>query len=133
VNYALGVLAAILLGTSFVLQQGAVPLHVSLLPITAAEPVCAMVPGIVAFREKVPVSPAMTALRGAGLVTLVAGVVLVARAPSLGALHHAPHGQRTRTTRGGGLPARVSMRPAREDGPGSNRQGYRSSGREDKS
>ncbi|HLI39107.1 MAG TPA: DMT family transporter [Streptosporangiaceae bacterium] len=72
----------------------AAPLHVCLPPMTAVEPVWAMVLGIVVFRERVPVSPAMIALQVAGLAALVAGVVLVARAPALSALHHAPHDKR---------------------------------------
>lgn len=63
------------------------PLHVSLPAINATEPVCGIVFGIILFREKVPVSPAMIALQCAGLVALVAGVVLVARAPTLSSIH----------------------------------------------
>lgn len=77
----------------------AAPLHVSLPPMTAVEPVCASALGIVVFRERVPVSAAMIALQAAGIVALVSGVVLVARAPALASLHHAPHhapgGERT--------------------------------------
>jgi drug/metabolite transporter (DMT)-like permease len=65
------------------------PLHVSLPAITATEPVCGMVLGIIVFREKVPVSPGMIALQSAGLVALVAGVVMVARAPALASIHQA--------------------------------------------
>ncbi len=70
----------------------AAPLHVSLPPMTAVEPVCAIVLGITVFREKVPVSPAMIALQCAGLAALITGVVLVARAPALALLHRAPPG-----------------------------------------
>jgi multidrug transporter EmrE-like cation transporter len=63
------------------------PLHTSLPAITATEPVCGMVLGIIVFREKVPVSPGMIALQCAGLVALVAGVVMVARAPTLASIH----------------------------------------------
>lgn len=73
----------------------AAPLHVSLPPMTAVEPVCAMVLGITVFREKVPVSPAMIALQAAGLVALVTGMVLVARTPALASLHRPVPGQRT--------------------------------------
>lgn len=73
----------------------AAPLHVCLPPMTAIEPVWAMVLGIVVFREKVPVSPTMIALQVAGLAALVTGVVLVARAPALASLHRPPSGQRT--------------------------------------
>ena len=72
----------------------AAPLHVSLPPMTAVEPVWASVLGIVVFREKVPVSPAMIALQVAGLIALVTGVVLVARAPALSSLRHPQHDER---------------------------------------
>ena len=67
----------------------AAPLHASLPDIAAAEPVCGMVLGIIVFREKVPVSPSMITLQGAGVVALVAGVVTVARAPALASIHAA--------------------------------------------
>ncbi len=67
----------------------AAPLHASLPPIAAAEPVCGMVLGIIVFREKVPVSPSMITLQAAGLVALVVGVVTVARAPALASIHAA--------------------------------------------
>jgi drug/metabolite transporter (DMT)-like permease len=67
------------------------PLHVSLPAITAGEPVCGMVLGIIVFREKVPVSPGMIALQAAGAVALVVGVVMAARAPALGPVHPARH------------------------------------------
>lgn len=72
-------------------------LHVSLPAITATEPVCGMVLGMIVFREKVPVSPAMIALQSAGLAALIAGVVLVARAPALTAIHHASGTSRARS------------------------------------
>jgi hypothetical protein len=74
------------------------PLHTSLPAITATEPVCGMVLGIIVFREKVPVSPGMIALQSAGVVALVAGVVMVARAPTLASIHQ---GRRTTTARKG--------------------------------
>ena len=69
----------------------AAPLHLSLPAITAAEPVCGMVLGIIVFREKVPVSPGMLALQAGGLAALVAGVVTVARAPALASIHAVRH------------------------------------------
>ncbi len=72
----------------------AAPLHASLPAITAAEPVCGMVLGIVVFREKVPASPGMIALQAGGLAALVAGVVTVARAPALTSIHAARHRER---------------------------------------
>jgi drug/metabolite transporter (DMT)-like permease len=70
----------------------AAPLHASLPAMTAAEPVAGIVLGIVAFREKVPVAPGMIAVQVAGLVALIAGVVVVAQAPALSSLspHHQP-------------------------------------------
>jgi drug/metabolite transporter (DMT)-like permease len=73
----------------------AAPLHVSLPPMTAMEPVWASVLGIVVFQEKVPVSPILIALQVAGIVALVAGVVLVARAPALSSLRRPKRGERT--------------------------------------
>ena len=69
----------------------AAPLHASLPAITAAEPVCGMVLGIVVFREKVPSSSGMIALQAGGLAALVAGVMMVARAPALASIHAARH------------------------------------------
>ncbi|HWG02279.1 MAG TPA: DMT family transporter [Trebonia sp.] len=69
------------------------PLHVSLPPMTAMEPVCALLLGAIVFREKMPTSPGMITLQIAGLIALLTGVVLVARAPALTSLHR-PSGHR---------------------------------------
>ena len=71
----------------------AAPLHASLPGITAAEPVSGIILGIVAFRERVPASAPMIALQAAGLVALVIGVVMVARAPALSSLSGRAHGR----------------------------------------
>ena len=70
----------------------AAPLHASLPGVTAAEPVSGIILGIVAFRERVPASPPLIALQAAGLVALVIGVVMVARAPALSSLSGRAHG-----------------------------------------
>jgi drug/metabolite transporter (DMT)-like permease len=88
---AVGAVALFLMQNAF----SAGPLHVSLPPMTAVEPVWASVLGIVVFQEKVPVSPVLIALQVAGLVALVIGVVLVARAPALASLRRPPHRERT--------------------------------------
>jgi drug/metabolite transporter (DMT)-like permease len=62
------------------------PLHASLPAITAAEPVAGMFLGVVVFGDIVHLSPLMLALQTAGLVSLIAGVVIVARAPVLSSL-----------------------------------------------
>jgi drug/metabolite transporter (DMT)-like permease len=64
----------------------AAPLHASLPAITAAEPVAGMLLGIVVFGDAIHLSPGMLALQAAGITALVAGVILVARAPVLSRL-----------------------------------------------
>jgi len=64
----------------------AAPLHASLPAITAAEPVAGMLLGVVVFGDVVHLSPGMLALQAAGMVALIAGVILVARAPALSQL-----------------------------------------------
>jgi hypothetical protein len=68
----------------------AAPLHASLPAITAAEPVAGMLLGVVVFGDVIHVSPGMLALQAAGLAALVAGVILVARAPVLSRLSRPP-------------------------------------------
>lgn len=68
----------------------AAPLHASLPAITAAEPVSGIMLGIVVFGDTVQVTPGLIALQLCGLVALVAGVILVARAPALARLRP-PH------------------------------------------
>ncbi|HEY2505340.1 MAG TPA: DMT family transporter [Streptosporangiaceae bacterium] len=57
------------------------PLHASLPAVTAAEPAAGMVLGVVVFGDVVHVSPLLLAVQAAGVVALVAGVIMVARAP----------------------------------------------------
>jgi len=59
------------------------PLHASLPAISAAEPAAGIILGIIVFGDEVRVSPAMIAVQALGIAALVAGVVLVARAPAL--------------------------------------------------
>jgi hypothetical protein len=71
----------------------AAPLRASLPAITAGEPVCGIVLGIVVFGDPMHVSPALIALQAGGFAALVLGVILVARAPALTTLLrvHLPH------------------------------------------
>jgi len=46
--------------------------------------------GVVVFGDVISVSPGMLALQAAGIVTLVTGVIMVARAPCLSSLRHVP-------------------------------------------
>ena len=64
----------------------AAPLHASLPAITAAESAAGILLGVVVFGDVVHLSPGMLALQAAGIVALVAGVILVARAPALSRL-----------------------------------------------
>jgi drug/metabolite transporter (DMT)-like permease len=59
------------------------PLHASLPTITAGEPVAGILLGILIFGDRVPLAPEDLALQAAGILILVVGVVLVARAPAL--------------------------------------------------
>src|ERR1700733_10246284 len=79
---AVGVIALWLMQSAF----SSAPLHASLPGARAAEPVSGIVLGVVAFRENVPASPLLIALQVAGLIMLVVGVILVARAPALSGL-----------------------------------------------
>jgi drug/metabolite transporter (DMT)-like permease len=80
-------LAAALIGM-WLMQNSfnAAPLHASLPGITAAEPVSGILLGVVVFGDRIDISPGLLALQAAGIVALVAGVILVARSPRLGQL-----------------------------------------------
>ncbi len=81
-------LAASILGL-WLMQNAfsAAPLHASLPAVTAAEPAAGIVLGVLVFGDVIHVTPWLLALQAAGLVSMVAGVILVARAPVFGALH----------------------------------------------
>lgn len=83
---AVGLLAFFLMQSAF----NAGPLHASLPGVAAAEPASGMLLGIVVFGDPVFVTPGMLALRTAGLLVLIAGVIMVARSPSLSGLRKRP-------------------------------------------
>jgi drug/metabolite transporter (DMT)-like permease len=64
----------------------AAPLHASLPAITAAEPVVGILLGVVVFGDVIRISPGQIALQAAGILALIGGVILVARAPVLSSL-----------------------------------------------
>jgi drug/metabolite transporter (DMT)-like permease len=66
------------------------PLHASLPAITAAEPVAGMTLGVVVFGDVIHVTPWLLALQAAGVAAIVAGVILVARAPVFRGLRRHP-------------------------------------------
>jgi hypothetical protein len=79
---AAGLIGLWLMESSF----NAAPLHASLPAITAAEPLAGIALGVVVFGDVVRVSAGMIALQAAGLAAIVAGVIMVARAPALSSL-----------------------------------------------
>jgi hypothetical protein len=64
----------------------AAPLHASLPGITAGEPVVGILLGVIVFGDVIRISPGMIAVQAIGIAALLAGVVLVARAPVLGGI-----------------------------------------------
>jgi drug/metabolite transporter (DMT)-like permease len=70
------------------------PLHASLPAITAAEPLAGMTLGVLVFGDIVHVTPWLLALQAAGIAAMVAGAVLVARAPMFVKLTLQPAGDR---------------------------------------
>jgi drug/metabolite transporter (DMT)-like permease len=68
------------------------PLHASLPAITAAEPLAGMTLGVLVFGDVVHVTPLLLALQAAGIAAMVAGTVLVARAPMFVKLSLQPAG-----------------------------------------
>jgi drug/metabolite transporter (DMT)-like permease len=68
----------------------AAPLNRSLPAITASEPLAGILLGIVVFGDTIDISVGMLAIQAAGIAALVIGVIMVARAPVLSHLRHAP-------------------------------------------
>jgi drug/metabolite transporter (DMT)-like permease len=98
-----GLIGLWLLESSF----NAAPLHASLPGITAAQPLAGILLGVVVFGDVIRISPGMLALQAAGIAAIVAGVIMVARAPVLSNLRHAPSIPH--------LPARPGRRDPRDE------------------
>ncbi len=64
----------------------AAPLHASLPAITAGEPAAGIILGVLVFGDKVHTGPWLLIIQLAGIAAVVAGVILVARAPVLSEL-----------------------------------------------
>jgi drug/metabolite transporter (DMT)-like permease len=62
------------------------PLHVSLPAISAGEPVVGILLGVLVFGDRIQDTPGELAIYAGGLAALVAGVIMVARAPALSQL-----------------------------------------------
>jgi hypothetical protein len=66
------------------------PIQMSLPAISAGEPLVGIMLGIVVFGDRIQVDPGQLAIKVCGIVALVAGVILVARAPALSQLRPWP-------------------------------------------
>ncbi|HEY6786161.1 MAG TPA: DMT family transporter [Trebonia sp.] len=118
------------------------PIQLSLPAISAGEPLVGIMLGIVVFGDRIQVAPVQLGIKVGGMVALVAGVILVARAPALSQLRtwpppgtlslpsipypsiphptlpSRPHSSRPHRGPGGGDdPAAGGVPPAGADGP----------------
>jgi len=66
------------------------PIQLSLPAISAGEPLVGIMLGIVVFGDRIQVAPVQLAIKAGGIAALVAGVILVARAPALSQLRTWP-------------------------------------------
>jgi drug/metabolite transporter (DMT)-like permease len=84
-NWAPYCLVAAALIANWLMQNAfnAAPLHASLPAITASEPLAGILLGVVVFGDVIEISPGILAVQAAGIVALVLGVIMVARAPVL--------------------------------------------------
>jgi hypothetical protein len=62
------------------------PLNESLPGISAGEPLVGLLLGVIVFGDRIQVTPRLLAMQAAGIVALVVGVIMVARAPALSQL-----------------------------------------------
>jgi drug/metabolite transporter (DMT)-like permease len=62
------------------------PLPLSLPAISAGEPVVGILLGVLVFGDRIQITPGELALQAGGLVALVAGVIIVGRAPAMSQL-----------------------------------------------
>ncbi len=103
-----GLIGLWLLESSF----NAAPLHASLPGITAAQPLTGILLGVVVFGDVIRISPGMLALQAAGVAAVVAGVILVARAPCLSNLRPVASVPRLPVLHGHREPHDAGERPA---------------------
>jgi hypothetical protein len=66
------------------------PLQLSLPAISAGEPVVGILLGIIVFGDRIQIAPLQLGLKAGGILALIVGVVLVARAPALSHLRTWP-------------------------------------------
>ena len=95
------------------------PLTLSLPAISAGEPLVGILLGVLVFGDRIQVSPGELVLQACGIVALIAGVILVGRAPALSQLRRLtptslPH-ITTSLPSLPHLPSRTGRHPAEED------------------
>ena len=66
------------------------PIQLSLPAISAGEPLVGIMLGIVVFGDRIQVAPTQLAIKAGGIAALIAGVILVGRAPALSQLRTWP-------------------------------------------
>ena len=125
-NWAPYCLVAAALIANWLMQNAfnAAPLNSSLPAITASEPLAGILLGVVVFGDTIDISPVILAVQAAGIVALVVGVIMVARAPVLSHLRHGParadHAEPSDPRPGGepdvGAPAAPGEAPAARGG-----------------
>jgi drug/metabolite transporter (DMT)-like permease len=127
-NWAPYCLVAAALIANWLMQNAfnAAPLNASLPAITASEPLAGILLGVVVFGDVIEISPGILAVQAAGIVALVLGVIMVARAPVLSHLRHgssrSDHAEPAAPPDGSEAPARTA--PGEEPAaPGATRGG----------
>jgi drug/metabolite transporter (DMT)-like permease len=98
----------------------AAPLHASLPAVTAAEPAAGMVLGVLVFGDSVHITPWLVAVQILGVIAMVAGVIVVARAPVFRdlRLRQLPHAALERLQHATGEPPHSAEPPAEAQKPG---------------
>src|SRR5262249_37341798 len=103
-----GLIGLWLLESSF----NAAPPHKALPGSPASQPPTGILLGVLGFGGVIRISPGMLALQAAGLAAIVTGVILVARAPCLGALRPVASVPRLPVLHGHREPHEADQQPA---------------------
>jgi drug/metabolite transporter (DMT)-like permease len=105
------------------------PLPLSLPAISAGEPLVGILLGVLIFGDRIQISPGELALQAGGIVALIAGVILVGRAPALGQLRSWTPPSLPHITGGlPTLPGRPGRRPGEDEAPAADAGDHRDDG-----
>jgi hypothetical protein len=105
------------------------PLPLSLPAISAGEPLVGILLGVLIFGDRIQISPGELALQAGGIVALIAGVILVGRAPALGQLRSWTPPSLPHITGGlPTLPGRPGRRPGEDEAPDADAGDHRDDG-----